>query len=252
VLVPADPEFSSADQQAALERQLEHERKGAVRRTWISGLLLPVTETIDFFNPVPMFAFEVNLAYFAVQLQGLRKATALKGDDVSLTLEPSTHLEPLRERLAALCNAAAQKKFPDVSKDGARHKGGAAVSHLGTTSQEGLATAGQASQAQPHHLQAPGINVTAPTPEGDQEDRHRDLHSPDTDDDAVWGGDEHGDGPAYGRAGGRELAEAVVTAFRASVPPEVAARHALDDLDFLAKDIERCLRKGVKEYLKTI
>jgi hypothetical protein len=60
VFVPMDPEFSSPEKQAELERQLQAERKDAIKRTWISGLLLPVTEAIDFFNPVPLFAFEVH------------------------------------------------------------------------------------------------------------------------------------------------------------------------------------------------
>lgn len=52
--------------------------------------------------------------------------------------------------------------------------------------------------------------------------------------------------------GARALAEAVVTQVRAAVPPPVAARHALDDLGALAADIERCLEKGAKEFVKTL
>ncbi|EIN14428.1 hypothetical protein PUNSTDRAFT_140725 [Punctularia strigosozonata HHB-11173 SS5] len=185
VFVPEDPEYSSPEKKAGLEQQLEQERKGAIKRTWISGLLLPVTETIDFFNPVPIFAFEVNLAYFAFQLQGLRKATALNSDDVQLRLEPSTHLAPLQARLRALCNARTQQQVPSADEP-----------DLGPGLDEGR---------------------TAP-----------------------------------GRAGGRALAEAIVAVFTAAVPPEVAGRHALDDLEALADDIERCLQKGAKEYIKSL
>jgi hypothetical protein len=196
-----------------------------------------------------MFAFEVNLAYFAYQLQGLRKATALTSDDVNLTLEPSPHLEPLRARLAALCNAAQQKKFPDVAKDSEAP----ALAHV--TSDESFGTD---VPAQPQSLRAPDLQVTAPTPDGNEQHQLGAEHGLasesdiDTDDETVWDTSVPGGAPPEGRAGGRALAEAIVTAFRAAVPPEVAARHALDDLDALALDIERCLRKGVKEYLKTV
>jgi hypothetical protein len=73
----------------------------------------------------------------------------------------------------------------------------------------------------------------------------------DSDPDETWGA-VPGGAPPLGRAGGRALADAVVAQFRAAVPPAVAARHALDDLDALAADVERCLRKGVREYLKTV
>jgi hypothetical protein len=151
----------------------------------------------------------VNLAYFAYQLQGLRKATALNSDDVSLTLEPNEHLEPLRARLAALCNAAQQRKFPTVPSASS---------------------------------EVPAVHVMAPTPDELGQDDDADI-----DNDTLWD-----TGVTPGRAGGRAMAEAIATAFRAAVPPEVAARHQLEDLDALAMDIERCLRKGVKEYLKTV
>jgi hypothetical protein len=58
--------------------------------------------------------------------------------------------------------------------------------------------------------------------------------------------------PTHGSGDGRVLAEAVAAAFRAAVSPEVAARHKLDDLDELAEDIDRCLRKGAEEYVKSL
>jgi hypothetical protein len=150
-----------------------------------------------------------------------------------MTLEPNANLEPLRARLAALCNAANQRKFPHVP--------GVAPGGTGGTLASGLSV--------------PAVQVTAATPEerqrelGDDDD---DTASVDTDDDTMWDTSVPGGAPPEGRAGGRGLAEAIVTAFRAAVPPEIAARHQLDDLDALGMDIERCLRKGVKEYMKTV
>jgi hypothetical protein len=52
--------------------------------------------------------------------------------------------------------------------------------------------------------------------------------------------------------GGKVLADAVRAQFAAAVSEQVAARHALDDEKALIEDVERCLRKGVKEYVKTL
>jgi hypothetical protein len=132
---------------------------------------------------------------------GLRKATALTGDDVHLSLEPSAQLGPLQARLLALCNARAPRQFPDLSVLGNPGANASAVNASGSTA----TVAGGASAA-----------------------------------------------PPIGSTGGRLLAEAVVAVFTAAVPPEVAARHALDDLDELAQDIERCLHKGAEEYVKSL
>jgi hypothetical protein len=120
----------------------------------------------------PIFAFEVDVAYFSAHLQGLRKATALSSPDIKLRLEPSPHLFALQQRLHTICNSLAPGQFPGSK-----------------------------------------------TPVG---------------------------------FGGKALAEAVVAQFRAAVPPEVAARHALDDMKALAEDVDRCLRKGAQEYVKTL
>jgi hypothetical protein len=132
---------------------------------------------------------------------GLRKATALTGDDVHLSLEPSAQLGPLQARLLALCNARAPRQFPDLSV-----------------------------------LGNPGANASAVNASGSAA--------------TVSGGASAA--PPIGSTGGRLLAEAVVAVFTAAVPPEVAARHALDDLDELAQDIERCLHKGADEYVKSL
>ncbi|EFP76588.1 hypothetical protein PGTUg99_003562 [Puccinia graminis f. sp. tritici] len=52
-------------------------RKKARTQTLISGCLLPLTLAIDVFVVVPLFLFEINLAYFSVQVSGVQKAGLL-------------------------------------------------------------------------------------------------------------------------------------------------------------------------------
>lgn len=54
---------------------LRKTRKRILKRAILSGMLLPISLGIDVFAPV--FAFEINVTYFAFQIYGLKKAKAL-------------------------------------------------------------------------------------------------------------------------------------------------------------------------------
>jgi hypothetical protein len=166
----------------------------------------------------------VDAAYFTAQLQGLRKATALTGDDVHLDLHPSADLGPLQARLLALCNVRAPLQFPDLTAVGPAL--GSSTELGGTTTMDG---------ANLEKVHAHGSGPTSPTQPASLAPTARTRAA-----------------PPLGSAGGRILAEAIISAFRATVPAEVASRHALGDLDALTEDIERCLHKGADEYVKSL
>lgn len=115
--------------------------------------------------------FEVDVAYFSSQLQGLRKATALTGGDVHLSLQPSPYLADVTEHLHAICWELAPANFESAR---------------------------------------PGASSVSPS-----------------------------------------LAEGILKQFLEAVSPEVAARHVLDPAK-ITDDLERCMRKGAKEFVKTL
>ncbi|MBW0463874.1 hypothetical protein O181_003589 [Austropuccinia psidii MF-1] len=114
----------------------------AKRKAWakmiISGVLLPATLAIDIFVIVPLFLFEINLAYFSLQLNGARKANNLTPSKQKSQSSPpssqfaheeastvakslfSFHVAQPRtfnrtvEHLYNLCSKIDNRKFPSV------------------------------------------------------------------------------------------------------------------------------------------
>ncbi|KAK4702094.1 hypothetical protein P7C70_g4130, partial [Phenoliferia sp. Uapishka_3] len=181
---------SSSRAEADLDAQLKATKKKAVKKTAISGVLLPITGAFDWICPILLVTpehsprnrrlmtrwlctstFEVDVAYFSAQLQGLRKATALTGNDVHLSLQPSPYLAAVTEHLHALCFKLSPSHF---------------------------------------NIAAPGTIYVNP-----------------------------------------RFAEGIIQQFREAVSPEVAARHVLDPA-IITDDLERCLNKGAKEFVKTL
>ncbi|KAL8283872.1 hypothetical protein RQP46_005304 [Phenoliferia psychrophenolica] len=152
-----------------LDAQLLATKKKAVKKTVISGVLLPITGAFDWICPI--FSFEVDVAYFSSQLQGLRKATALTGSDVHLSLQPSPHLSAVTAHLQAICF-----------------------------------------ELSPHHFKRGPLGASAVT---------------------------------------SDLAAGIILQFQQAVSPEVAARHVLDP-KVISEDLERCMRKGAKEFVKAL
>ncbi|OAV88503.1 hypothetical protein PTTG_29012 [Puccinia triticina 1-1 BBBD Race 1] len=64
-------------------------RKKARALTLVSGCLLPFTLAVDVFVVVPLFLFEINLAYFSVQVTGAQKAGVLSDLEKKRTAKPS-------------------------------------------------------------------------------------------------------------------------------------------------------------------
>lgn len=71
------PQLTESEMKESFTKMLQSAKKQAFRQSIISGCLLPVTAAIDFFVIIPIFAFEVNIAYFSLQTNGARKVTAL-------------------------------------------------------------------------------------------------------------------------------------------------------------------------------
>ncbi|KAG0148095.1 hypothetical protein CROQUDRAFT_670083 [Cronartium quercuum f. sp. fusiforme G11] len=73
----------------ALTKILQITKKKAFTKSIISGCLLPVTAAIDFFLIIPIFAFEINIAYFSMQTNGAKKVKALTSADEKATKRTS-------------------------------------------------------------------------------------------------------------------------------------------------------------------
>ncbi|EGG03164.1 uncharacterized protein MELLADRAFT_75366 [Melampsora larici-populina 98AG31] len=75
------PRLTEFEMKESFTKMLQSAKKQAFKQSIISGCLLPVTAAIDFFLIIPIFAFEVNIAYFSLQTNGARKVKALTNSE---------------------------------------------------------------------------------------------------------------------------------------------------------------------------
>ncbi|KAI0347338.1 hypothetical protein BDW22DRAFT_1480987 [Trametopsis cervina] len=105
--LPVRPEIM----QYHIEEVLKKTQKSATIGAIGSAFLLPVTLAIDFFIVIPIFLFEMNMAYVASQFAGRQKVSAITQSRLPLVCTPSAYLAPVSRVLAATCYHIAPTQF---------------------------------------------------------------------------------------------------------------------------------------------
>lgn len=202
---------------------IDRARKKARTQTLVSGCLLPVTLAIDTFVVVPLFLFEINLAYFSVQAAGSQKAKLLTGLDKKKPGKDSGDISPGLQNNGANNQQKEKtgsiKYFDDQSEEqalnGMRNPFGFQVVQPGAFDKTIEHLYNICFNLDP--LKFP-LKDTLPTP----------TYLP-----------------------SKDIATALLDIFRNSLPPEVMARHELDE-QRAAEDLDRAMRKAAKEYVSTV
>ncbi|KAH9471392.1 hypothetical protein MJO29_002812 [Puccinia striiformis f. sp. tritici] len=197
---------------------LNKARRKARAQTIISGCLLPFTLAIDVFVVVPLFLFEINLAYFSVQVTGAQKARLL------------SDIEKNRKTKNAI------DRSPQSSQNGDS-----------TSTEEGQSSMTAEEEEEGSSGSSFGFEV-AQTGTFDRTIEHLynicseydPLKFPLKDSLPI---------PTY--LPSKEIAISLVEKFKTSLPIEVMTRHVLDE-QLAAEDLDRALRKAAKEYINTI
>jgi len=190
--------------------------KKARAQTLISGCLLPFTLAIDVFVVVPLFLFEINLAYFSVQAAGVQKARLLSNLDKKKkckgSMDPSLQSSGNNEHEGVQMEG----KQTEEEREEAGDSGfGFEVAKAGVFDQTIAHLYNVCYELDP--LKFP-LKDGLPIP----------MYVP-----------------------SKHIASSLVDIFKQSLPQEVMARHVLDH-QLAAEDLDRALRKAAKEYLKTI
>ncbi|CAH7688941.1 hypothetical protein BY996DRAFT_4578952 [Phakopsora pachyrhizi] len=220
---------------------LRKSRKRVLVRAILSGLLLPITLGIDVFAPV--FAFEINVTYFAFQIYGLRKAKAIvEGPKVK------KQKKSRRSKRSKKNDSAEEARLLENSEN----------TELAITEPK------NSYQAEAFTLKAaspfafdPVLNLLyrlcseydpisfPPLP-----DEVRDVTSTATDGDPETTSREAASPVNLDKPGG-EVSREIIRLFRENLPEEVAKRHLLDE-DRLSEDLARYLKKASIEYIDTL
>lgn len=209
-----DVKYQSEDEiEESFLNLLSKANKNARTQTLISGCLLPITLAIDAFVVVPLFLFEINLAYFSVQATGAQKARILSD------LEKKNKSKRLSEKPTPINNVEVQKQMDEQTEVQEIEEEGSAFSF--EVSKPGIF------DRTIEHL----YNIcTGLDP----------LKFPLKDGLPI---------PTY--LPSKNIASALVETFKESLPQEVMSRHVLDE-QLAAEDLDRALRKAAKEYVATI
>ncbi|MBW0463875.1 hypothetical protein O181_003590 [Austropuccinia psidii MF-1] len=221
-----------------IEDLLRRARKTALIKIGVSGLLLPVTAAIDFFLIIPIFAFEINIVYFTLQINGVRKVTAITRANASAKNGGS---QAFGKRASRKRVHLKERMINARRRDGGHQNG------------EGdIELSPQPTSPRLPDEPIPGdiFNFQQSRPQVFQ---HIMAH--------VYSLCSAADPIAFpSRPNGstippfrpdRRLSAELIQSFREQVTADVALRHNLDP-EFVTKDLRRCLKKGVKNYMRTL
>ncbi|CAH7668006.1 hypothetical protein BY996DRAFT_4574176 [Phakopsora pachyrhizi] len=241
-------ERQPAEIKNGLDAILRRTRKHAIIKTTLAGCLLPVTAAIDFFVIVPLFLFEINIAYFALQVNGIRKVGTIAKVNKKLAKKNKTikatkigSKTSFRRRSKALKKS--NSKLFGISKRGSQSQ---ETTPLRQSEEE--STSLQQSQI----ADAPDIFKVEKSRPGVFQPAIAHLYSvcslknpkafpPRFD-------VEHLITPLRPD---RAMVTDLIDAFKDWVPTEIAMRHNLDP-DEVARDLGRCMQKGANEYIRSL
>lgn len=214
---------------------LRKTRQRVLIRAIISGMTLPITLGIEAF--VPVFTFEINVAYFAFQIYGLKKAKALLGP------KPKN------------------KKRSKQSKKHKQNSSEQATLLVGNAPAE--AVDGESSETKPGAIfrfkpvDSPALDpvlillynicssidpVSFPAAS--------DVNTPGASSDNRPPSDLSTLPPSLKRPGGAVVKD-MLESFRVTLPPDVVERYLLDE-ERVSEDLARYLKKASKEYIDSL
>ncbi|PLW04742.1 hypothetical protein PCANC_27736 [Puccinia coronata f. sp. avenae] len=212
---------------------LRKTRKRVLTRAIIAGMLLPISLGIDVFAPV--FAFEINVTYFAFQIYGLKKCNALTSPRKNRKTKRSK-----RPKIEGGSNVEEATLLVGNSPAEVPHEGAI------TTPEENFQfkSAGQLDPVMVllYNICAKIDPVSFPplTPCG----------APDSDSNSPPSSQASTLPPSLKRPGGAVVKE-MIQAFRDTLPPDVTERYLLDE-EKLSEDLARYLKKASKEYVESL
>ncbi|KAI7959359.1 hypothetical protein MJO28_003150 [Puccinia striiformis f. sp. tritici] len=209
---------------------LRKTRKHLLTKVVISGMLLPITLAIDVIA-VP-FSFEINVCYFAFQLQALKKCKALtppQSQQSKLVKRLKNHSESTsHETTVFVGNPPAE--VPQDEMQIAKSAGTFQSKPVDQHALEPVMTLLYNICAELDPISFPqrqGVNLDSST-SSQTSTLPPSLKSPD-----------------------KAVAKGMIQAFRDTLPPEVAGRYVLDE-DILSEDLARYLKKASKEYVASL
>ncbi|WAR53192.1 hypothetical protein PtB15_2B623 [Puccinia triticina] len=215
---------------------LRKTRKRVLTRAILSGMLLPISLGIDVFAPV--FAFEINMTYFAFQLYGLKKCNALtaapkkqKNKRAKRFKQKGTSTS--EEATLLVGNSPAQVPHDQPQPDSPEE-----IFHLKPVVQHSL----DPIMVLLYNICAKIDPVSFP-PLVTGEAQGINLDSPPSSQASTLP-------PSLKKPGGAVVKE-MIEAFRETLPPEVTERYLLDE-ERLSEDLARYLKKASKEYIESL
>lgn len=217
------------DIQKGLEEMLARTKRKALLKTTLSGLTLPITLAIDVFCIVPLFIFEINLVYFALQVNGARKITSL-----------------------SRANAKAKKH---VATKAVGSKSG----RFGHLKRRFPWKKNQEADLEPQPASPPLPNEPIPGEIFNYQKSRPNVFQPITaylyslcssENPIAFPPQPNGAAVSDFRSD-QSLAVGLITSFKEWVPVDVALRHNLTP-DVVAKDLRRSMKKSTKAYLRTL
>ncbi|KAI9631333.1 hypothetical protein KEM48_014475 [Puccinia striiformis f. sp. tritici PST-130] len=217
---------------------LRKTRKHLLTKVVISGMLLPITLAIDVIA-VP-FSFEINVCYFAFQLQELLIFCPLALKKCKALTPPQSQQSKLVKRLKNHSESTSHEttvfvgnppaEVPQDEMQIAKSAGTFQSKPVDQHALEPVMTLLYNICAELDPISFPqrqGVNLDSST-SSQTSTLPPSLKSPD-----------------------KAVAKGMIQAFRDTLPPEVAGRYVLDE-DILSEDLARYLKKASKEYVASL